>query len=93
MVILVRYCGCVVLDPGAVFKPFVTNRVGEIQSLSDPEQWRHVPTMQNPTDLLTRGLSVCTLNGNEGWWKGPAFLMQEETEWPQTKLEPKRKPT
>ena len=46
--------------------------------------------MQNPADLLTRGLRVCTLNGNEGWWKGPAFLMQEETEWPQRKIGTKK---
>ena len=42
--------------------------------------------MQNPADLLTRGLRVRTLIDNEGWWKGPAFLMQEETESPKTKI-------
>ena len=47
------------------FKPFVANSVGEIQSLTDPEQWRHMPTKQNPADLLTRGLSVCTLIDEE----------------------------
>ena len=44
------------------FKPFVVNCVGEIQSLTNPEQWRHVPTKQNPADQLTRGLSVSTLH-------------------------------
>lgn len=72
------------------FKPFVANRVGEIQSLTDPEQWRHVPTKQNPADLLTRGLSVSTLIDEESWWKGPAFLTQEETEWPEKKIGTKR---
>ena len=43
------------------FKPFVANRVGEIQSLTNPEQWRHVPTKQNLADLVTRGLSVSAL--------------------------------
>ena len=68
------------------FKPFVTNRVREIQSLTDPEQWRHVPTKQNPADLLTRGLSVSTLIDEESWWKGPTFLLQEETGWPEKKI-------
>ena len=68
------------------FKPVVVNRAGEVQSLTDPEQWRHVPTKQNPADLLTRGLSVSTLIDEESWWKGPAFLMQEETGWPEKKI-------
>ena len=63
------------------FKPFVANRVGEIQSLTNPEQWRHVPTKQNLTDLLTRGLSVSALIEEDKWWKSLAFLEKKETEW------------
>ena len=72
------------------FKPFVANRVWEIQSLTGPEQWKHVPTKQNPADQLTRGLSVSTLIDEESWWKGLAFLMQEETGWPEKKIGIKR---
>ena len=32
------------------FKPFVSNRIGEIQTNSKPEQWRYVPTELNPAD-------------------------------------------
>ena len=74
------------------FKPFVTNRVGEIQSLSNPEHWRHVPTKQNPADLFTKGLSVSALIEEERWWKGPAFLVHEETQWPEKKIEVKEEP-
>ena len=45
-----------------------------------------MPTKQNPPDLLTRGLSVSTLIDEESWWKGPAFLMQEKTGWPEKKI-------
>ena len=63
----------------------MANNVGQIQSLTDPEQWRHVPTKQNPADLLTRGLSVSALM-QDRWRKGPAFLVQAETEWPEKKI-------
>ena len=36
------------------FKPFVANWVGEIQTSTDPEQWRYIPTSLNPADILSR---------------------------------------
>ena len=54
--------------------------------MTDPEQWKHEPTKQNPADLLTRGLSVPTLIDEKSWWKGPAFLTQEERGWPEKKI-------
>ncbi|XP_078360400.1 uncharacterized protein LOC144644752 [Oculina patagonica] len=74
------------------FKPFVANRVGEIQALTSPNQWRYVPTGQNPADLLTRGESVSKLLTEEKWWSGPTFLKQDSTEWPETKIEVKKGP-
>ena len=38
------------------FKPFVANRIGEIQSNTNPDKWRHVPIRLNPADCLSRGL-------------------------------------
>ena len=43
------------------FKTFVANRIGEIQRLTNPEQWRHVPGELNPADLATRGIKVSEL--------------------------------
>lgn len=34
-------------------KPFVANRVSEIQMNTNPNQWRHVPTQMNPADYVT----------------------------------------
>ena len=44
-----------------VFKPFVANRIGEIQLHSSQNQWRYIPTNMNPADHLTRGLKVAEL--------------------------------
>ena len=67
------------------FKPFVANRVGEIQSSTDPEQWRHVPTNQNPADMLSRGMKAIELVDCYSWWRGPDFLRQSEDTWPVNK--------
>ena len=40
------------------FKPFIASRVGEIQRHTAPRQWRHVPTKQNPADIVSRSNST-----------------------------------
>ena len=57
------------------FKPFVANRVGEIQDSSNPEQWRYVPTSLNPADFLSRGMSIEDLITCREWWNGPEYLL------------------
>ena len=68
------------------FKAFVANRVGEIQSVTNPEQWRYVPTEMNPEDHVTRGLTALELAQNDTWWKGPDFLRNSEAEWPEKRI-------
>ncbi len=55
------------------FKPFVANRIGEIQTNTSPEQWRYVPTSVNPADLLSRGIVQWILHNQNSWWTGPEF--------------------
>ena len=69
------------------FKPFVANRVGEIQTETDPKQRRYVPTNKNPAELLTRGLKLSGLTKKENWWTGTDFLGHEESEWPVNKVD------
>lgn len=61
---------------------FVANRVSEIQELTDYTSWRHVPTQENPADLLSRGLLPNQLQQSTIWWQGPSFLLSSEDEWP-----------
>lgn len=70
-----------------LFKPFVANRVGEIQQETKPVQWRHVPGKENPADIISRGSSVKNLKDNEIWWCGPEFLLEDESKWPNVKVE------
>ena len=53
------------------FKPFVANRISEIQRLSAPGKWNHVKTKENPADLLSQGMSVEDLTLSDLWWYGP----------------------
>ena len=64
------------------FKPFVANRVGEIQGITGPDQWRYVPTTLNSADFLSRGLKAKDLATCRRWWYGPEFLLDEEDNWP-----------
>ncbi|UYV62250.1 K02A2.6-like [Cordylochernes scorpioides] len=47
---------------------FVGNRVKEICRLSDPGDWRYVPSECNPTDLPSRGCSLSRLMQSR-WWE------------------------
>ena len=63
------------------FKPFVSFRVGEIQTNTDPSQWKHIPGEMNVADDVSRGIPVRNLV--ERWQHGPKFLRLPENEWPQ----------
>ncbi|KAF8788234.1 hypothetical protein HNY73_009764 [Argiope bruennichi] len=52
------------------FKPFVKNRIQEIQRFSDPKEWRHCPGKDNPADLIPRGMSAAKLRDSDFWWHG-----------------------
>ena len=67
------------------FKPFIANKIGEIQSRTNQEQWRYVPTSLNPANILSRGMSAVMLSDCDKWWKGPEFLRQPEEGWPARK--------
>ena len=62
------------------FKAFASSRIGEIQTHTDPCQWKHVPGDQNVTDDARRGISVKDLNGR--WMNGPQFWYMPEEDWP-----------
>ena len=68
--------------PSYKWKPFVANRVEEIQSKFSPDHWRYCPGKENPADCLTRGLTCKDLHLTEKWWTGPSWLSLPSKEWP-----------
>jgi len=64
------------------FHVFVANRVAEIVDTSDVQQWRYVPTKENPADDASRGLYASDISESCRWFKGPSFLSQSEEFWP-----------
>ena len=68
------------------YKPFVANRISELQSNTVPDQWRFVPGKLNPADVATRGMYAGDLIGENPWFDGPGYLKLDESVWPETKL-------
>lgn len=63
------------------FHTFVANRVQKIHLSSAPQQWRYVPTNENPADHASRGLTPSELLSST-WLTGPKFLWNKEMKLP-----------
>ena len=62
------------------FKPFLTNRVSEVQTSSLPEKLNNVKLKENPADLLPNGMSIEDLADSELWWYNtPSLRNRGET--------------
>ncbi|CAH2096333.1 unnamed protein product [Euphydryas editha] len=57
-----------------LLKPFVQNRVTELNELTGNSEWLHVSSENNPADILSRGLAFDSLINCELWWNGPSYL-------------------
>ncbi|GFX34724.1 integrase catalytic domain-containing protein [Trichonephila clavipes] len=59
-------------------KTFVQNRVAKIQELYPNQLWRHVPSDQNPADLVSRGVDPDKPLQQNLWFNGPTFLSGDD---------------
>ncbi|XP_045031054.1 uncharacterized protein LOC123473776 [Daphnia magna] len=63
------------------YQVYVSHRIGEIQTMTEPGEWRYVPGRYNPADAATRSqleeesIPPC-------WINGPEFLYDKEENWP-----------
>ena len=60
---------------------FVRHRITEIQLTLPTAEWKYCPTLENPADLLTRGITTETLTSSSLWQNGPAWLTTPDR-WP-----------
>ena len=60
-----------------LLKTFVANRVSDIQSKTNISSWRHVPTNDNPADILSRGHLPDEFVRPSMWPNGPTWLAKE----------------
>lgn len=70
------------------WQTFVANRIATIQRTSNPRDWLHVKSDQNPADLITRGMKPSQIKAAQLWWNGPSWLSQNQTNWPINDNEP-----
>ncbi|XP_055705739.1 uncharacterized protein LOC129803279 [Phlebotomus papatasi] len=57
---------------------FTKNRVTTIRVLTAVECWRHVPTKENPADLISRGTTAMELDNSSLYWEGPHWLKESD---------------
>ncbi|GFX39423.1 integrase catalytic domain-containing protein [Trichonephila clavipes] len=60
--------------PANQLKKFVGNRVSKIQTLTENFEWKHIPSAQNPADIISRGVNPEELSSLTLWWNGPQHL-------------------
>lgn len=65
-----------IAGPANKWQTFVANRVGNIQSLTNPNNWRHIESERNPADLPSRGINAVNLLNSGLWWNGPSPFPQ-----------------
>ncbi len=73
-------------SPSSNLETFVSNRVGEIHTHSNPSQWKHIPTDMNPVDIPTRLPKISDLAESSLWWNGSRFLSDSMTSWPKNEF-------
>ncbi|XP_062542202.1 uncharacterized protein LOC134210190 [Armigeres subalbatus] len=57
-----------------IWTTYVANRVAKIQTITEKGHWRHVPGVDNPADLISRGIPPAVIVESRFWWQDPTWL-------------------
>lgn len=63
---------------------FVGNRVAVIQDLTHKYVWKHIRGVDNPADIISRGLQPTEMEHCSIWWNGPPFFKLPKQQWPES---------
>nr|XP_040219656.2 uncharacterized protein LOC120947904 [Anopheles coluzzii] len=69
---------------------FVAFRIGELLEGTNLDQWRWVPTKMNVADEGTKWSKRPDLSAQGRWFRGPSFLWEPESAWPNQEGVPQR---
>ncbi|UYV76911.1 K02A2.6-like, partial [Cordylochernes scorpioides] len=73
---------CWIKSESKHWKPFVGNRIAEIQRLTLQSSWYYVSTKDNPADCASRGITSSELGNHSLWWNGPDWLSNSSLQDP-----------
>lgn len=62
------------------------NFTSEILENSGAEQWNHMDSEDNPTDVASRGCPPSEVINNKLWWHGRQSLKIHKARWPAHKI-------
>jgi len=68
------------------WKTFVANSISQIQELTAGCEWRHVASLSDPSDFISRDTNPETVKNCRLWWVGPEWLSQHQEQWLNTPL-------
>ena len=64
------------------FQIFIANRIAKVQRAFPVENWKYLPTSENPADYCTRPVSPNDLLSLDIWWHGPNWIHEEPVTLP-----------
>ncbi|UYV80693.1 hypothetical protein LAZ67_19001416, partial [Cordylochernes scorpioides] len=73
---------CWIKSESKHWKPFVGNRIAEIQRLTLQSSWYYVSTKDNPADCASRGITSSEQVNHSLWWNGPDWLSNSSLQDP-----------
>ncbi|XP_058457004.1 uncharacterized protein LOC131434353 [Malaya genurostris] len=66
------------------WQSFVANRVSEIQHITKKGVWNHISGIENPADIISRGMTPAQLQYQRLWFEGPQWISDDYCTWPKT---------